>query len=254
MNTIEMKEYQFKTWIPQKMISVPYVFGICFLFTGFFHWGFFIIAILLFSVAAYFRISRWIFSPDGKNVQNQVLDEIVSNVSWLGTGSILDIGCGNGQLLVKLAQKYPMAKLTGVDCWGKNWDYSAGVCQANMELAGVSERITFKSGSAVNLPFDNNQFDLVVSNLTFHEVMDAKDKTVCLKEALRVLKPGGKFVFQDLFLLTPYFGTPDELVQKMKACGASEVIFNPTHNSPYIPRWVKLPFMVGTLAILHGIK
>jgi ubiquinone/menaquinone biosynthesis C-methylase UbiE len=187
-------------------------------------------------------------------VQNKVLDSIVSNIFWKGTGTVLDIGCGNGQLLIKMAQKYPLAKFIGMDYWGKNWDYSAALCQANMDLAGISDRVTFEGGSAVNLPFADGQFDLVVSNLTFHEVMDAKDKTVCLKEALRVLKPGGTFVFQDLFLLTPYFGTPDALVQKMESWGASEVTFTPTHDAPFIPRWVKLPFMVGTLAMLRGIK
>ena len=254
MNTIEMKEYQFNTWVPQKMVSGPLILGLGFLIAGIVHWIFLVIGALLLLIAGYFKISRWIFSPEGKNVQNKVLDKIVSNISWSGTGSVLDIGCGNGQLLIKLAQKYPMANFTGTDYWGKNWDYSAGICQANMELAGVSERVTFKSGSATNLPFEDNQFDLVVSNLTFHEVMDAKDKTVCLKEALRVLKPGGKFVFQDLFLLTPYFGTSDELVEKMEIWGATDVTFTPTHDVPFIPRWVKLPFMVGTLAILRGIK
>ena len=254
MRTSELKEYQFNTWVPQKMVSVPYALGIGFVVAGLFHRIFLIIAAILFVIAGYFKISRWIFSSDGKNVQNQVLDKIVSHISWDGTGSILDIGCGNGQLLIKLAQKYPLASMTGMDYWGKNWGYSAGVCLANMELAGISDRVSFESGSAMNLPFADGQFDLVVSNLTFHEVMDAKDKTLCLKEALRVLKPGGKFVFQDLFLLTPYFGTADELIEKMEAWGASEVTFKPTHDEPFIPRWVKLPFMVGTLAILRGIK
>ena len=254
MNTIEMTNYQFNTWVPRKMVSVPLILGLGFLAAGLFHWIFLVLAVIFLLIAGYFKISRWIFSPDGKDVQNKVLDTIVSNITWQGTGSILDIGCGNGQLLIKLAKKYPIAKLTGMDYWGKNWDYSAGICQVNMELAGVSERVDFKSGSASELPFEDEQFDLVVSNLTFHEVMDAKDKTVCLKEALRVLKPGGTFVFQDLFLLTPYFGTEDELVAKMETWGASIVTFTPTHNAKFIPGWVKLPFMVGTLAILRGLK
>jgi ubiquinone/menaquinone biosynthesis C-methylase UbiE len=254
MNTIESTKYNFNTWVPRKMVSAPLIVGLFFLAAGIFHWAFLVVAAMFLLIAGYFKISRWIFSADGKNVQNKVLDSIVSNISWKGTGTVLDIGCGNGQLIIKLAQKYPLAKFIGMDYWGKNWDYSAALCQANMDLAGISDRVTFEGGSAVNLPFADGQFDLVVSNLTFHEVMDAKDKTVCLKEALRVLKPGGTFVFQDLFLLTPYFGTPDALVQKMESWGVSEVTFTPTHDAPFIPRWVKLPFMVGTLAMLRGIK
>jgi len=39
----------------------------------------------------------------------------------------------------------------------------------------------------------------VVSCLTFHEVRDVPDKTANLAEALRVLRPGGRFAFVDLF-------------------------------------------------------
>jgi ubiquinone/menaquinone biosynthesis C-methylase UbiE len=39
----------------------------------------------------------------------------------------------------------------------------------------------------------------VVSALTFHEVRDVEDKTVSVGEAVRVLQPGGRFAFVDLF-------------------------------------------------------
>lgn len=128
------------------------------------------------------------------------------------------------------------------------------VCQKNARLAGVADRVSFKHGSASVLPFEDASFDLVVSNLTFHEVADVADKRQCIQEALRVLKPGGTFVLQDLFLLRSIYGTPEELVNIIRGWGARDVAFIRTCDEAFIPAFVKLPFMVGTLAILRGKK
>jgi ubiquinone/menaquinone biosynthesis C-methylase UbiE len=68
----------------------------------------------------------------------------------------------------------------------------------NAELEGVEE-LQFAHGSASRLPFSDGDFERVVSCLTFHEVRDVTDKTASIVEALRVLAPGGAFVFVDLF-------------------------------------------------------
>jgi hypothetical protein len=69
-----------------------------------------------------------------------------------------------------------------------------------------------------------------------------------------VVKKGGRFVFQDLFLLERYFGRIDDLVASLKASGLQEVAFVDTSKSAFIPGALKLPFMVGTLGILYGVK
>ncbi|MFC1863087.1 class I SAM-dependent methyltransferase [Thermodesulfobacteriota bacterium] len=73
-------------------------------------------------------------------------------------------------------------------------------------MDGVAERVTFVRAYASYLPFDDEAFDVVVSNLVFHEVRDVKDKKLLIKEALRVVKKGGWFVFQDLFLWKQVYG------------------------------------------------
>ena len=59
--------------------------------------------------------------------------------------------------------------------------------------------IEFVRGTASRLPFAEASFSRVVSSLTFHEVRDAPDKTTSVAEAIRVLAPGGRFAFIDLF-------------------------------------------------------
>ncbi|MBN1535785.1 MAG: methyltransferase domain-containing protein [Anaerolineales bacterium] len=251
-----MKKQQenFSNWVPGKMIIIPGILGLICLALGFIHWGFWIPAILFLLISGYFIIAWIIFSSRFGNLQDKIQELVVSHIDWKGNGKVLDIGCGNAPLTIKLAKKYPEAEIIGMDYWGKNWDYSMQFCTANAEIAGVEKQISFKQGSASRLPFEDASFDLVVSNLVFHEVQDVKDKRVSIQEALRVLKPGGVFVFQDLFLLTPYYGTPEALLNTIRQWGVSEVEFIRTCNEPFIPKLVKLPFMVGTLAIIRGVK
>jgi SAM-dependent methyltransferase len=121
-------------------------------------------------------------------------------------------------------------------------------------MEGVAKQVTFQKGSAAALPFDNESMDVVVSNLVFHEVSSVKDKKELVREALRVLKKGGKFVFQDLFLWKRIYGEPDELIESIRSWGVKEVKFINTSNSTFIPTALKLPFMVGTIAVIVGEK
>ena len=75
-----------------------------------------------------------------------------------------------------------------------------------------------------------------------------------LREALRVVRPGGKFAFQDLFLMEAIYGKPDDLVNLVKSWGIREVKFVRTCDEPFIPALLKLPFMVGRIGILYGQK
>ncbi|HVP22197.1 MAG TPA: class I SAM-dependent methyltransferase [Anaerolineaceae bacterium] len=249
-----LEQPEYGNWVPVKMIIVPAVLGIACLALVGLHWAFLIPSVLFLAIAAYFGISRYLFSTRGGKVQDRVQDLVVSHIDWPGRSRVLDIGCGNGPLAIKIAHGFPGAEVVGLDYWGKNWDYSMQICEENARRAGVAGRVSFKHGSASALPFDNGRFDLVVSNLTFHEVADEPDKRKCIQEALRVLKPGGTFVLQDLFLLRSVYGAPEELVGAIRGWGVREVELIRTCDEPFIPAWVKLPFMVGTLAILRGKK
>ena len=244
----------FGNWVPVKMIALPGILALFCLGLGIVSGYFFIPACLFLLVAVYFAVSWQIFSPKGGNVQDKVQELVLRHIPQQPYAEILDIGCGNGALTLRVAQALPQSHVTGVDYWGKSWDYSLGVCENNARALGVAERVTFRQASAALLPFEDASFDLVVSNLCFHEVHDAADKRAPLREALRVLKPGGVFVLQDLFLLLSYFSTPEELLATLRGWGVRDVELIHTNEEAFIPGWVKLPFMLGTLAILRGVK
>lgn len=70
--------------------------------------------------------------------------------------------------------------------------------ERNAVLAKVSDRCTFQYGSALELPFGDGEFSLVVSAFAFHEIK-VPDRTTLVAEALRVLAPGGTLLLCDLF-------------------------------------------------------
>jgi len=241
-------------WVSARLLFVPGAIGAVLLLASV-PWPVLVIPAVAFLLAAgYFAYARYLFAPGGKNVQGFIWAALLDRIDWDGRGRALDIGCGSGALAIRLAKKYPEATITGIDRWGKSWEYSKAVCERNATIEGVGERIAFQQASASRLPFPDGSFDLVVSNLTFHEVRDNPDKSALLKEALRVLRTGGSFAFQDLFLLKQTYGELDALLRSIKSWGVTKVEFVDTHNAPFIPKALKLPFMVGTLGLITGVK
>jgi SAM-dependent methyltransferase len=237
-------------------------------------WLFFVqlgAAVLVALIGVYFAYARRLLAADDGEIQARVQQLVLDHLAWDGRaggasgdvaaasgtdapGDALDIGCGNGPLTIALAKRYPGAHVTGIDFWGESWEYSQDVCETNAASQGVGERTTFEPASAVELPFADGSFAAVVSNLCFHEVRDARDKRELLREALRVLEPGGAFAFQDLFRLKGPFGPVDDLVATVRGWGIQSVEYLDTGASDFIPKALRLPFMVGSMGVLHGTK
>ncbi|MEW4447184.1 class I SAM-dependent methyltransferase, partial [Vibrio cholerae] len=110
-------------------------------------------------------------SGDLKKISNQIIETC-------GFGKVLDIGCGEGKLVAELVN-------SGVDAFGL--DISDVVIErANSRLKG-----RFKQGSILELPFQDNHFDTVVSTDCM-EHLTPDDVPAALKEICRVT---GKYVF-----------------------------------------------------------
>jgi SAM-dependent methyltransferase len=264
MNT-GTKKPRYGSWVSTRLISkfmaLFLIFGIFDIVLWVFPQGWLPLKILLTLLTAFFLAcvgylfrARWWLAAEGGDIQNKILDLLVSRIDWNGNGRALDIGCGSGALTIRLAKKYNETKITGIDYWGREWGYCQKQCEENAIIEGVAGRTEFLQASASKLPFSDDTFDLAVSNLTFHEVRDSESKLDAIREALRVVKKGGRFVFQDLFLIRQYYGTPDELIAAVKAMGAREARFVDNSKSTFIPGSLKLPFMIGTLGLIYGEK
>ncbi|MES1945300.1 type 11 methyltransferase [Salinisphaera sp. PC39] len=98
---------------------------------------------------------------------------------------ILDVGCGSGVLLQRLAQGTPGAALSGVDLSG------AMLAVARRRLGPA---VDLRCAAAEELPFADGAFDTVVSVSMFHFIRRPEE---ALREMRRVLAPGGRLVLTD---------------------------------------------------------
>ncbi|MBS0586091.1 MAG: class I SAM-dependent methyltransferase [Verrucomicrobia bacterium] len=130
----------------------------------------------------------------------KISKKIVASLDLKGGETILDMGCGRGLLLIELARSLPFGKAYGIDLWQQK-DQSGNSKEKtlqNTKLAGVEYRIEVETGDIQSLPYSDNNFDAVVSNLVIHNIPRKEDRERALQEMLRVLKPGGKFVISDI--------------------------------------------------------
>jgi SAM-dependent methyltransferase len=218
---------EYGNWVSRRLVYVPGLASLALLASALFVQVLIIPFALFFVLFAYFAYARYQFAPQGGNVEDRIRELVLAHLDWDGEGRALDIGCGNAALTIKLAQKYPADRVLGIDYWGSRWEYSKNACERNAKIEGVSDRITFQKASASALPFSDEYFDAVASNLVFHEVSDAADKREVIREALRVVKKGGKFAFQDLFLVKRMYGNVDDLITVIRSWGISKVEFVP---------------------------
>ena len=247
-------EVDYGNWVSRKFIYIPGILSLIFFGLSYISLLFLIGALIFLLPASYFCYAYYKFSPRGGNLQARIRDLLFAHLIWDGDGKLLDIGCGNGALAIEAAKRYPKSRVTAIDYWGGSWEYSKEACERNAEIAGVTGRTLFQKASAASLPFEEEFFDVAVSNFVFHEVADAKDKKELIKEALRVVKKGGLFVFQDLFLLKRIYGEPQDLLATVKSWGVQDVKFVNTSDQEFIPGAMKLPFMVGRIGIIYGQK
>lgn len=135
------------------------------------------------------RDARWMWDLFGPIYNRQIYDalfelyeHIAEEIHVNGNSRILDVGAGRGYITLLLAARRPAASLTGID-------FSATqvrVAERLRKRRGI-DNCRFELGNAMNLPFEDNRFDAVVS---VGSIKHWPDPQQGVAEMRRVLAPG----------------------------------------------------------------
>jgi ubiquinone/menaquinone biosynthesis C-methylase UbiE len=137
--------------------------------------------------ATYDKISRWYDLLEGWS-ETKSKNEGLRKLDIAEGDTVLELGFGTGHGLVSLAR--------AVGATGRVYglDISEGmlrVARQEIESAGLAERVEFRLGDALNLPFEASTLDAVFMSFVL-ELFDTPEIPLVLKECQRVLRRGGR--------------------------------------------------------------
>ncbi|HZV82601.1 MAG TPA: methyltransferase domain-containing protein, partial [Geobacteraceae bacterium] len=120
-------------------------------------------------------------------VQQRVVMKFLERIITLGNepSTLLDVGAGTGRLLESLLHRYPSVFAVGLDM-------AHGMARSAARRLPAGSNATLVCGDGEHLPFRDCSFDMVVSTSTYQWLTPLDS---AFREAIRVLRPGGRFCF-----------------------------------------------------------
>lgn len=171
--------------------------------------------------------ARW-WAPVHRPATLALLDEIEPAVTD-GATRILDVGCGTGALAAAAVERWPGARVTGVDA------SAAMLAVASRELGDLDgttrDRVSLVQATADRLPFADGDFDIVLTAFVLQLV---PSRYRALREARRVLAPGGTLAHA-AWLAGGSFPADDAYADALIAAGLEPRDGAGAHDEPRSP-------------------
>ena len=153
--------------------------------------------------------------------------------------SVLDVGCGSGLLMIKLAQAFPACQFIGLEVD----KYAFEDAQDNVIKQNMAHQITVKFESVADIS-DENEFDFITMSFSFHEInLNIREESI--KKCYNALKNNGVIAIMD-------FGYPKSLEDFKKPIytpGILDQFIELTQDSRHLSADEKIQFLDA-----HGFK
>jgi len=134
-------------------------------------------------------------SMDHAEVNRKFVEDLLTAISPSPESpsllDILDLGTGTAQIPIQLCKSFPDCRIMAADAAVNMLD----LARYNVEVNSLTERIELAHIDAKKLPFPEGMFDVVMSNSIVHHI---PEPIHVLREAARVIRPGGLLFFRDL--------------------------------------------------------
>jgi ubiquinone/menaquinone biosynthesis C-methylase UbiE len=120
-------------------------------------------------------------------IYQAIHQRLLTKVELPAPVNVLDLGCGTGRLLERLAKNYPDLRGTGLD-------FSPEMLRMARQSNRHHPKLIYLEGRAENLPFADGQFDAIFNSISFLHYAAPEQ---VFNEVTRVLTPGGRFYLVD---------------------------------------------------------
>ena len=133
-------------------------------------------------------------------------ERMLKLVQWNGNETVLDVGTGLGLLMIGAAKRLTTGTSVGIDIWNKDdlSQNSSTKAASNAALEHVADRIEIKEENILHTNFQDNCFDVILSNLCLHNVGNRQNRIKACKEIHRILKKDGVAIISDFIHSNEY--------------------------------------------------
>lgn len=151
---------------------------------------------------------------DFGGVNQRFVDRLIELAGGIQEARVLDLGCGPGDITLRIAHARPGWTIVGADASQPMLDWAARATRQ----AALTDRVAFQRADAKRLPFADASFDIVTSNSLLHHITDAASMW---REIARVTTTGGVIFLRDLF--RPADADAAQRIVDTHAAGQSDV-------------------------------
>lgn len=155
------------------------------------------------------RLARWLVNRRTISRARRVLDRLGSRLPMNPGAAVLELGAGGGGLIALLHETHQPARLVGTDFDPHETEIARRFLTARWGTLPPS--VELEEADALALPFPDAAFDVVFGMMMLHHVEDRPTeyarRPTALREVRRVLRPGGHFVYSEIFRRREIRGT-----------------------------------------------